>query len=86
MELSTCAILVPGLLTALVSTSNGAKPNVAIFLADNLGWSDPGFLGSKIDTPSLDPVARDEMPFNRFYATSIGSPTHAALHHGRAPP
>jgi arylsulfatase B len=85
MRLSICAIMVAGLLAAVASAANAAKPNVVIFVADDLGWSDPGFRGSKIDTPSLDSLARDGMVFDRFYTTPICSPTRAALHTGRDP-
>ena len=85
MRLSIFAIMVAGLLAAVASAANAAKPNVVIFVADDLGWSDPGFRGSKIDTPSLDSLARDGMVFDRFYTTPICSPTRAALHTGRDP-
>ncbi len=61
------------------------RPNVIVFVADDLGWSDPGFRGSRIETPTLDSLARDGLVFERFYATPICSPTRAALHTGRDP-
>ncbi|MBW1882526.1 MAG: sulfatase-like hydrolase/transferase [Deltaproteobacteria bacterium] len=61
------------------------RPNVIIFVADDLGWADPGFRGSGIDTPTLDSLARDGLEFERFYTTPICSPTRAALHTGRDP-
>ena len=62
------------------------RPNVVIFLADDLGWADVGFHGNKqIDTPSLDRLAREGMELSRFYTTPICSPTRAALMTGRDP-
>jgi arylsulfatase B len=61
------------------------QPNIVIFLADDLGWSDPGFRGSPIETPSLDRLASEGMDLHRFYATPICSPTRAALMTGRDP-
>jgi arylsulfatase A-like enzyme len=62
------------------------RPNVVIFLADDLGWADVGFHGgSQIDTPSLDRLAREGAQLDRFYATPICSPTRAALMTGRDP-
>ena len=45
----------------LVAPSAAAadRPNVVIFLADDLGWADVGFHGEEvIETPSLDRLAR----------------------------
>ena len=35
------------------------RPNIIIMLADDLGWSDVGFHGGDIDTPSLDRLAAE---------------------------
>ena len=61
------------------------RPNVVIFLADDLGWSDVGFRGGPIDTPSIDRLARQGAELRRFYTTPICSPTRAALMTGRDP-
>jgi arylsulfatase B len=63
----------------------GDRPNVIIFVADDLGWADPGFRGSAIETPTLDSLARDGLEFERFYTAPTCSPTRAALHTGRDP-
>ncbi len=63
-----------------------SKPNVIIFLADDLGWSDVGFHGEDvIETPSLDRLAAEGAELHRFYSTPICSPTRAALMTGRDP-
>ncbi|MFT5137682.1 MAG: arylsulfatase A-like enzyme [Arenicella sp.] len=61
------------------------RPNVVIFVADDLGFADVGFRGSKIETPNLDELANAGMVLNRFYVTPICSPTRAALMTGRDP-
>jgi arylsulfatase A-like enzyme len=62
------------------------RPNVLIFLADDLGWADVGFHGQKyIETPSIDRIAREGVELSRFYTTPICSPTRAALMTGRDP-
>ncbi len=64
----------------------GARPNVVIFLADDLGWSDVGYHGEEvIETPSLDRLASEGVQLDRFYTTPICSPTRAALMTGRDP-
>ncbi len=62
------------------------RPNVVIFLADDLGWADVGFHGEEvIETPSLDRLAAEGVQLDRFYSTPICSPTRAALMTGRDP-
>ena len=61
------------------------RPNVIVIVADDLGWSDVGFHGGPIDTPSLDRLAGEGMELRRFYTTPICSPTRAALMTGRDP-
>ncbi len=61
------------------------RPNVVIFLSDDLGWGDVGFHGGPIDTPALDRLAREGSEILRFYSTPICSPTRAALMTGRDP-
>jgi len=73
-------------LLACTAVAAAEKPNVIVFLADDLGWSDVGFHGgTQIDTPSLDRIAREGAQLDRFYTTPICSPTRAALMTGRDP-
>ena len=62
-------------ITVAMSSANFAaaaaptQPNVIIFLADDLGWSDVGFHGEEvIETPALDRLAAEEVP-HRAIAT-----------------
>ena len=66
-------------------TQASEKPNVIVFVADDLGWNDVGYHGGDIDTPALDRLAREGMQLDRFYTTPICSPTRAALMTGRNP-
>ena len=79
--------LVVLLLMALsVRADAEGRPNVVIFVADDLGWADVGFHGEEqIETPSLDRLAREGVELHRFYTTPICSPTRAALMTGRDP-
>ena len=61
------------------------RPNVIIFLVDDLGWADISLRGAPIDTPSIDSLFEEGVTLDRFYATPICSPTRAALMTGRDP-
>lgn len=61
-------------------------PNIIVILADDMGWADLGADGSKIDTPTLDKLAKEGVKLTRFYASApMCSPTRAALLTGRYP-
>jgi arylsulfatase B len=76
-------VLAPALAVAQVDEE--VRPNILIMVADDLGWSDVGFHGGEIDTPSLDRLAAQGVELSRFYTTPICSPTRAALMTGRDP-
>jgi arylsulfatase A-like enzyme len=60
------------------------KPNIVIIIADDQGYEDAGFMGSKqIRTPNLDKLARGGTILKSFYAQPVCSPTRAALMSGR---
>ena len=65
--------------------ANSKKPNVIIFLVDDLGWADISLRGAPIDTPNIDSLFKEGITLDRFYATPICSPTRAALMTGRDP-
>jgi arylsulfatase A-like enzyme len=55
------------------------RPNVVIFLADDMGFSDLGCYGGEIRTPNLDRLAREGLRFTQFYNTARCWPTRAAI-------
>lgn len=61
------------------------NPNIIIILADDLGYGDVGYLGSDINTPHIDQLAREGIVLNRFYVAPVCSPTRAGLLTGRYP-
>lgn len=79
------AAIVVSLLGWVAPAGSAERPNIIIMVADDLGWSDVGFHGGEIDTPSLDRLAREGVELSRFYTTPICSPTRAALMTGRDP-
>jgi arylsulfatase A-like enzyme len=63
----------------------GDRPNIVVLLADDLGYADVGFHGSKIHTPNIDSLAGDGVRLERFYSCPMCSPTRAGLMTGRWP-
>lgn len=62
-----------------------SKPNIIVFLADDLGYADVGFNGCKdIPTPHIDSIANKGARFTDGYANHpICSPSRAGLLSGR---
>ncbi|NJO91249.1 MAG: sulfatase-like hydrolase/transferase [Chloroflexia bacterium] len=39
------------------------KPNIILIMADDMGYSDPGFMGSGIETPNINRLANNGVTF-----------------------
>ena len=67
----------------------GKKPNILIFLLDDVGWMDLGFNGGGIavgnETPSLDRLANEGLILTSAYSTPSCTPTRATIHTGQNP-
>ncbi len=62
------------------------RPHIVFILADDLGYADVGFTGSKaIHTPHLDQLAASGTVLESFYVQPVCSPTRATLMTGRYP-
>ncbi|TKG90424.1 hypothetical protein EYV94_23760 [Puteibacter caeruleilacunae] len=64
--------------------SKQTKPNIILYLVDDLGWRDVGFMGSKYyETPNVDKMAKEGMVFTSAYANAPNcAPTRACLMSG----
>lgn len=61
------------------------RPNMVIFLADDLGYGSVGYQGGKPKTPTLDTLAKEAVRFTDFYTGSCNcSPSRASLLTGRS--
>ena len=62
-------------------------PNVILCMADDLGWADTGFQGSRIvKTPHMDRIVRHGIRFTRWYSGApVCSPTRGSCLTGRHP-
>lgn len=64
---------------------SASKPHILFILADDFGWSDVGFHGSKIQTPNIDKLASEGVILDNYYVQPICSPTRGSLLSGRYP-
>ena len=83
-------LMIGVLLASFGSAVQGAqadRPNVVVFLADDLGWGDLGCQGHpRIQTPNLDAFAKQGVRLTRCYsASAVCSPSRSAILTGRAP-
>jgi arylsulfatase A-like enzyme len=73
------------LLLALPAVLNAAdppekRPNVVLFLVDDMGWMDCGAYGSQYyQTPHIDAFAKQSMRFTDAYSMPLCSPTRASI-------
>lgn len=65
--------------------SRTEKPNVLIFLADDLGWNDVSYHGSPIRTPNIDRLVQSGVELDQHYVCPMCTPTRACLMTGRHP-
>ncbi len=62
-----------------------SPPNILLLVADDLGYSDLGFLGSEIRTPNLDQLAAAGSVLTNYHVSPACSPTRAMLLAGTDP-
>ncbi|MGE9289651.1 MAG: sulfatase family protein [Puniceicoccales bacterium] len=76
-------------MTFLMSLGYGeeGRPNVVVFLVDDMGWGDSGTYGNgDIRTPSMDRLASEGVKLTQCYsAAGVCSPSRAAILTGRTP-
>ena len=65
--------------------SKSSQPHILFMLADDLGWIDVGFHGSKIRTPNIDSLAKGGVILDNFYVQPVCTPARGALMTGRYP-
>lgn len=65
------------------------RPNILIFLMDDVGWGDFGCYGGGVavgaPTPNFDKLARQGLQLTSCYSEPSCSPSRATLHTGRVP-
>ena len=65
--------------------SAAERPNIILFLVDDMGWMDCGVYGSQYyETPHIDHFAKQSMRFTQAYAQPLCSPTRACILSGQS--
>ena len=69
------------------SGSAKAKPNIVVFVADDMGWGDSATFGNElIRTPNMDRLASQGVKFTQCYsACGVCSPSRSSILTGRTP-
>ena len=67
------------------AASKSSPPHILFMLADDLGWIDVGFHGSKIHTPNIDSLAEDGVILDNYYVQPVCTPARGSLMTGRYP-
>jgi len=88
--LGTLGSVASGLVGAQLLAAAGAarrRPNIILILADDLGWADTSFTGSRFyRTPNIERLARRGVFLPNAYAASpLCSPTRASIMTGQSP-
>jgi arylsulfatase A-like enzyme len=77
-------LIVPHASASAQPQTKEKRPNIIVFLVDDMGWMDCGAYGSKYyKTPHIDAFARRAMRFTDAYAQPLCSPTRASLLTGK---
>jgi arylsulfatase A-like enzyme len=86
MTTSFLKVLAIGLLlagTGALTRAAESKPNIVVFIADDLGWADVPWHGSPYAMPHLDALAKTAVRLESHYVHPMCSPTRAAFMTGR---
>ena len=65
--------------------ASATKPNILMFVIDDLGWNDTSYKGSDIVSPTIDKLATQGIRLQQYYLQRLCSPSRAALMAGRYP-
>jgi arylsulfatase A-like enzyme len=82
-----CAALAPLLITPITVLSAGNRPNIILFMVDDMGWQDTSVpfwtqrthLNDIYHTPNMERLAAQGTMFTQAYASAISSPSRCSL-------
>ncbi|KAL9987433.1 hypothetical protein ACROYT_G001741 [Oculina patagonica] len=85
IALALLCSLIAVFLSVAPANASASPPHILFVVVDDLGWSDVGFHGSKIQTPNIDKLASEGVVLDNYYVLPICTPTRSALMTGRYP-
>lgn len=68
---------------AATPANTSTRPNVLIWIMDDVGFGHPSAFGGPVAMPTLEAVAERGLRFTNFHSTAICSPSRACLLNGR---
>ena len=72
------------MLCGTLAVKSQEKPNIVLFIADDMGWGDINANGNDlISTPVLNRLKSESLSFDRFYVCPLSAPTRAEMLTGR---
>jgi arylsulfatase A-like enzyme len=85
--LAACAFCVLAQAVAIAEETSSRRPNVVLFLVDDMGWQDTSVpfhtevtdFNRRYRTPHMEQLAKAGMKFTQAYACSVCSPTRVSL-------
>ena len=73
-----------GLAASALAQPRAPRPNIVLFLSDDMGHDQVGFTGGKeVPTPAIDSIARDGVQLTQFYVQPVCTPSRGCLMTGR---
>lgn len=70
---------------ASVSPAEQARPNILVWMMDDVGFAQIGCYGGLVETPNTDAVAHRGLRYTNYHATPVCSASRAAFLTGRNP-
>ena len=84
--LATFAALTAAGVPGQPSAQTDTRPNILVFLSDDMGWGQPGFNGgTEVATPNMDRLADEGVQLTQFYVQPVWTATRGSLLTGRYP-
>lgn len=87
LALTAGALLTAGQVTTAATDKANERPNIILFLVDDMGWQDTSLpfwtqrtpYNDTYETPNMERLARQGMMFTQAYACSVSSPSRCSL-------